>query len=191
LDAAIREGVTRDKAFGQGNGLYGTGSISQKSGGQMLIISGHAFLRSSARNGLRIGDRAIPFNGTLVISMIGYSDKVDLSDALVFGGKRHVPVDYIETHFAEDKDGNVTFVLKDESSWFGQRSAGEPVRRKLKNVVHALDKGRIIVDLAEIALVSSSYADEVSGKLFIDLGPLEFMKRIELRNLDPLVKALV
>jgi anti-sigma regulatory factor (Ser/Thr protein kinase) len=191
LDAAIKEGVTRDKSFGQGNGLYGTWSISQKSGGQMSIVSGHASLYASVRDGLRIGDQVIPFNGTLVTARIGYSDKVDLSDALVFAGKRHVPTDYIETHFEEDKDGNVKFVLKNESEGFGSRSAGEPVRRKLLNVIRALSNGRAIVDFEDVVLVSSSYADEVLGKLFIELGPIEFMRRVELTNLDPLVKSLV
>ena len=40
-------------------------------------------------------------------------------------------------------------------------------------------------------LVLSSYADEVFGKLFIELGPVEFMKKVELKNLDPLVKGLI
>jgi anti-sigma regulatory factor (Ser/Thr protein kinase) len=191
LDAAIREGVTRDKNFGQGNGLYGTWSISQKSGGQMLILSGYANLRSSLRDGLHIREQSIPLNRTLVTAMIGYSDKFDLSDALVFSGRRHIPVDYIETHFNEDEDGSIRFVLKTESEGFGSRSAGEPVRRKLRNVVRALGKGRAVVDFSDIVLVSSSYADEVLGKLFVELGPVEFMNKVELKNLDPLVKGLV
>jgi hypothetical protein len=60
--------------------------IAKKSGGQMSILSGNASLRSSVRDGLHIRDQAIPFNGTLVTAMIGYSDKVDLFDALIFAG---------------------------------------------------------------------------------------------------------
>jgi hypothetical protein len=100
-------------------------------------------------------------------------------------------VDYIETHFNEDEDGSIRFVLKTESEGFGSRSAGEPVRRKLRNVVRALGKGRAVVDFSDIVLVSSSYADEVLGKLFVELGPVEFMNKVELKNLDPLVKGLV
>ena len=191
LDAAIKEGVTRDKSFGQGNGLYGTWSISQKSGGQILIISGYASLVSSLRDGLHIRRENIPLNGTLVSARIGYSDKVDLSDSLTFGGKRHVPVDYIETHFDEDKDGNITFVIKKESESFGSRSAGEPVRRKLLNVIRALKGGRVMIDCADVILVSSSYADEVFGKLFKEIGPMEFMKRIEFTNIVDTSKSLI
>jgi STAS-like domain of unknown function (DUF4325) len=157
----------------------------------MSIVSGYASLHASVRDGLQIGDQGIPFNGTLVMARIGYSHKVDLSDALVFAGRRHVPTDYIETHFEQDTDGNVKFLLKNESEGFGSRSAGEPVRRRLLNVIRAVDNGRAILDFDGVVLVSSSYADEVVGKLFIELGPIEFMRKVELQNLGPLVKGLV
>ncbi len=48
-----------------------------------------------------------------------------------------------------------------------------------------------MVELQDIALVSSSFADEVFGKLFAELGPIDFSRRIELRNVDPLVKNLI
>jgi anti-sigma regulatory factor (Ser/Thr protein kinase) len=191
LDAAIKEGVTRDKKLGQGNGLYGTWSIAQKSRGRVLILPGYASLVSSMRDGLHIRSESIPLNGTLVAARIGYSDKIDLSEGLIFGGRRHVPVDYIETHFEEDEHGNVRFVLKNESDSFGSRAAGEPVRRKLLNVVRALNTGRVVVDFTDVMLVSSSYADEVFGKLFIEMGPLDFMQKLGMENLDPLVKALI
>ncbi len=191
LDVAIREGVTRDKSFGQGNGLYGTWRIAQKSGGEFQIISGHADLTSSERKGLHIGKINIPVNGTLVRTRIGYSRKIDLSDALVFSGREYIPVDYIETHFDEDKFGNINFVLKNEADGFGSRAAGEPVRRKLLNIINCLDGGRVLIDCKDIPLVSSSFADELFGKLFIEMGLVEFTTKVEFKNLDPLVKNLI
>ena len=191
LDAAIREGVTRDKSFGQGNGLYGTWRISQKSGGDFEICSRYANLTSSERNGLKINSRQIPYRGTLVVTRIGYSDKFDLSDALLFSGKPHIPTDYIETHFEEDENGNILFAIRNESDGFGSRSVGEPVRRKLRNVIGCLESGSVIVDFSDVHLVSSSYADEVIGKLFVELGPIEFMAKVKLTNIDPLVRDLV
>lgn len=191
LDMAIREGVTRDKQFGQGNGLYGTWRICQKSGGDLRIAAGYASLKSSQKDGLHISKQPIPLNGTLVIARIGYNEVVDLSDALVFSGQKHVPLDYIDTHFDMDEHGNITFVMKDEANGFGSRAAGEPVRRKLLNLVSCLDVGRTIIDFKDIPLVSSSFADEIFGKMFLELGPMEFSKSIELRNLDPLVKNLI
>jgi hypothetical protein len=48
-----------------------------------------------------------------------------------------------------------------------------------------------VVDFSDVLLISSSYADEVIGKLFVELGPLEFMSKIQLKNVDNLVKNLI
>lgn len=191
LDAAIREGVTRDKSIGQGNGLYGTWEISKKSLGSFRLLSGFAGLESTERNGLQIERRDIPFVGTLIACRIGYAANIDLEDALVFGGKKHTPVDYIETHFQANKDGLIVFDLAKESEGFGSRAAGDPVRRKLLNLLNVIDIGKIVVDLDGVMLVSSSYADEVFGKLFFQLGPLEFSRRIEMKNVNALVRGLI
>ncbi len=191
LHAAIQEGVTRDKNVGQGNGLYGTWSICQKTDGDFSIRSGYASLLSPRQAEVSSTRNLIPFNGTVVVAKIGYSDRFDLSQALVFSGRIHVPTDYIETHFNEDGAGNIIFVLGNESHGFGSRTAGDPVRRKLINVVSCLDNGRVMVDLSGVNLLSSSYADEVFGKLFVELGPMNFMGKIQLVNVDPLVKNLV
>ena len=49
----------------------------------------------------------------------------------------------------------------------------------------------IYIDFSDVALVSSSFADEVVGKLFVELGPLAFMQRFAFRNVAPTVKQLV
>ncbi len=191
LDKAIREGITRDKSVGQGNGLYGSWRISQQSGGEIKILSGYANLISSERNGLKISKLDIPMNGTVVASRIGYSEKIDLTDALVFEGRTFVPVDYIETHFDEDEEGNIRFVLAEECDGFGSRAAGDPVRRKALNLIKCLGTGKLIVDCSGVPLVSSSFADELFGKLFLEIGPIEFTNSVQLVNLDPLVKNLI
>lgn len=191
LEVAIKEGVTRDKNFGQGNGLYGTWRIAHKSGGEFQIMAGHAELNSSEHQGLHIRKRDIPVNGTLVRATFGYNQSVDLSDALEFAGKKHIPVDYIETHYEEDDFGNLKFVLKEESNGFGSRASGEPVRRKLQNCIRMLDRGKVVVDCENVPFVSSSFADEVFGKLFVEIGPVEFSGCFQLVNVDPLVKGLI
>jgi STAS-like domain of unknown function (DUF4325) len=50
---------------------------------------------------------------------------------------------------------------------------------------------KIQLDFGDIALVSSSFADEVVGKIFADIGPLEFMQRFELRNMSMMVRQIV
>lgn len=191
LHAAIREGVTRDKNVGQGNGLYGTWSVCQKTEGEFSILSGYASLVSPRSGDVRSLKNNVPFDGTLLSVKIGYSDKFDLSKALTFGGRTHVPVDYIDTHFDQDADGNIRFRLQEECTGFGSRALGDPVRRKLVNLVQMADSGKLLVDLDGVMLVSSSFADEVFGKLFVELGPLRFMSKVHLVNVDPLVQNLI
>lgn len=192
LEAAIKEGVTRDKKIGQGNGLYGTWRITKQSGGHCHIYSNYGRLTSTESNGLHLKNEMIPMHGTLVVAAIGYSKKHDLSDALRISGKAHTPVDYIETHYQEDETGNVVFKLRAESEGFGSRAAGSPVRAKLVNLVGFINSSaKITVDLEDVHLVSSSFADEVFGKLMLELGPVKFMQRISLTNVDPLVQGLI
>jgi len=191
LDAAIREGVTRDPAIGQGNGLYGTWRITQKSEGEFRIASGYSTLTSSVSRGLHVAEETTPFAGALVVSRIGYGKPIPLSDALTFRGRPHEPLGFIDTKYDPDELGNIRFVLKEESIGFGSRSAADPVRRKLRNLVSAARASRIRIDFSDVPVISSSYADEVFGKLFVDLGPLEFTSKFEFVRLDRLVRQLI
>ena len=188
---AIEQGVTRDKAVGQGNGLYGTWRISRLSGGRFELYSEYAGLVSTAHDGLRIRRENIPFKGALITARIGYREPLDLREALRFGGREFETTDIVELDYEEDDDGNLSFSLQGESTGFGSRKAGEPVRRKLNNLARLAGGGQVRIDCADIPLMSSSYADEVFGKLFAEHGPIEFSRRFELRNLDPLVKDLI
>ena len=192
VEEAIQEGVTRDKSVGQGNGLYGTWRISQLSGGRFELYSGNASLISTPQDGLTaIRGESIPFNGSLVTTRIGYGKPLELKDALTFGSKPYVPLDIIDLNYNEDEEGNVTIHLKQESGGFGSRKAGEPVRRKINNLSRIAESGHVIIDFSDIPLMSSSYADEVFGKLFVEIGPIEFFRRFELKNLDDLVENLI
>lgn len=191
LNAAIREGVTRDKSIGQGNGLYGSWQIAAKSGGSFHLTSGYATLKSSEKYGVKSQINDIPFSGSVVAFRIGYGEKVDLRDALVFKGVVHTPTDYVETHFEVDTGGAPVFNVGAETNGYGSRSAGDATRKKLANILKFSDVGRVVVDMADVVLVSSSFADEVFGKLFAELGPLQFSSRLEFVNIDPLVRALI
>ncbi|MDT3467318.1 MULTISPECIES: STAS-like domain-containing protein [Stenotrophomonas maltophilia group] len=192
LDRAIREGVTRDKSIGQGNGLYGSYQICHHSGGAFQIESGHArLLLRPGSHGLEIRDQNVPFKGTLVIAKINFSDPSLLKDALNFSGKSYKPVDYIETRYEGDSDNIIRVDLAEEAQSFGSRIAGMPVHTKLYNLVKMCPEQPIEVDFIGVPLVSSSFADEVFGKLFVKLGPLEFMQKIRFKNVDHTVRMLV
>jgi len=191
LDKAIREGVTRDKTIGQGNGLFGSYQICSKSGGNFSVHSGHARLEYTEKKGLRISNENIPYEGTIVVATIDFSNPNLLEEALKFGGKKHSPIDYVETKYEMSNDGKIYFILKLESDSFGSRVSGRPVRNKLTNILKMSGNNKIVVDLSDVPLVSSSFADEVFGKLFLEVGPITFMQKFEFINVMETVRQLI
>ena len=189
LDKAVREGVTRDKSIGQGNGLYGTFQICSHCHGNFQLDSGHAILKYF-NDALRISSSQIPYSGTLVVAEIDFSDRGLLGEALKFEGKVAQLTDVIELQYELEQSERMKFVLKDEAEAFGSRPAGTPVRNKLKNLL-GMGGTKIYVDMRDIPMVSSSFADEVFGKLFVELGPIKFGQMIEMINSEPTVAQLI
>ena len=190
LDKAIREGVTRDKAVGQGNGLFGSYQICTQSGGNFSVTSGYASLRAE-KHDLSIQKEQIPYKGTLVSSTIDFSEPELLGEALRFGGKKHSPVDFVDTEYDRNGDGRIVFRLLDEAPSFGSRVSGRPVRTKLMNLMNMHTTERIQIDFANVPIVSSSFADEAFGKLFLEIGPVAFMQRFEFVNAMDTVWGLI
>lgn len=191
VQCAIQEGVTRDADVGQGNGLFGSYQISSHSKGTFHLESGYGKLTFSDQAGLHASNERVPFEGTLVAAQINFSDPDLLSDALRFGGRQHVPMDFVELKYEQHDRPEVLFELANEASSIGSRVAGTPVRIKLMNLLGMCPGQRIVIDFSGIALVSSSFADEVLGKLFIEIGPVTFAQRFEFRNLASTVKQLI
>lgn len=191
LERAIREGVTRDSDVGQGNGLYGSYQICSHSKGSFHLESGYGKLAFTEPLGLRVTTERVPFNGTLVVAQINFSDPRLLAEALSFGGRQHIPTDFVEMTYEQHDRPEVLFLMRNETTSFGSRIAGTPVRNKLLNLVNMCPGQRIIIDFADIPLVSSSFADEVLGKLFVALGPMTFAQRFEFRNVASTVKQLI
>lgn len=190
LERAIREGVTRDPQLGQGNGLYGTLEVARTADGYIHIHSGYARLAYQDAH-LRISREDVPFTGTLIVACMDYSNPAALGEALRFGDKKYSPLDYIETHFEDGRSAEIVFRLIDEAVSFGSRVAGEPVRMKLSNLIHMNPTRRILIDFADVPIISSSFADEVFGKLFVQLGPLRFGQALQFRGVSATVGALV
>ena len=190
LEQAVKEGVTRDPSVGQGNGLFGTFQVARTSEGHLHILSGFATL--SFENGqLRITREKILYAGTLVIAGMDCSNPTALGDALRFGDSKYVPTDYIELKYLDRASEDIVFRMQEETLSCGSRVAGTPVRTKLATLISMNGGRRVIVDMSEIAIVSSSFADEVFGKLFKELGPLKFMQAIDIQGVSGTVRSLI
>ena len=189
LDKAIREGITRNSSTNQGNGLYGTFKCCEVSDGTFLIVSNNAVLRYN-ESGLTVRTDTVPFRGSFISATINYSTEGLLEKAFVFRGKVHEPShDYIDAHY-QQIDDKIVFEVAKEVEGFGSREYGRRARSKIDNIL--VDKrNAIIFNFTGVPLISSSFADEVFGKLFVEFGTLEFMRRFSFESVDPTVKRLI
>ena len=83
------------------------------------------------------------------------------------------------------------FVVRQEAVSVGSRSSGKQLRLKLENLVSTHPDCRINVDFEGISVVSSGFADEFLGRLFVRMGALRFMSTIRPRTVSPEVRALL
>ena len=189
LRQAIEEGVTRNRATNQGNGLYGTFKCCEVSGGSFEILTGRVSLRF-VPGSLNVTTNQIPFTGTFIHASIRYDIENLLERALVFKGRQHDPGnDYIERVYL-NSGKSISFSVRNELNSFGTRVAGRLARTKIENLMD--DRKRPIeFDFEGIHLISSSFADEVFGFLFAELGPIRFGNLCQFKNVDPTVQALI
>ena len=191
VEERINEGVTRDRTRNAGNGLFGSFRVAALSnGGQFDLhsLNGHLYTEPDGNVVTRF--EQIPYTGTSVRCRIGLNDEFLLDKALRFAGKSYDPgFDVVERRYETD-EGNTVVNIKEESHGdVGSRRSGIRVRSKIENLLSM--RRSLVLDLAGIGVVSSSFADEVFGRLFYELGPRSFMTRIELRNVDQTVEGLI
>ncbi len=188
---AVSEGGTRDRSSNAGNGLYGSYRIATVSGGEFEVHSQNATLRSDLRiaEPLTKGE-ALPFPGTSVRCSVGRFDGQLLEEALRFNGTPHeISSDYVERTFETDTGDLLYSIGTHALGDLGSRRGGARVRQELRNLLRG--QGQVVVDFSDVRIISSSFADEVFGRLFVELGPRAFMSRIVLRNVDATIDGLI
>ncbi len=196
INEAVKAGVTSSPNSGQGNGLAGSLRIATCSGGSFMIASGKARLavfkdRSGKyRTQTAVQERGYRFPGTVVMLELSTQGEFDISEALQLGGSQVEVADVVDLRYATST-GELVLRLRDESLGFGTRHAGVELRRKCLNLLAAEPDKRLILDWSGVPLVSSSFADEGVGKLFVELGPTVFSARVTHANAETLVRSLL
>lgn len=190
LEQAIQEGVTKNKNSNAGNGLYGTYKVATISEGYFAIHSQNAVLRWTKNSGITTHSIPIPYNGTCIICRIMVGKENLLQDALVFGGRKHDPVSiYVEKNYMKGEAMN--FNMKEECLSFGSRESGRRAKQKIDNLLAMSENAPIEFDFDGVAVISSSFADEVFGRLFARLGAMQFMQQVKFKNVDSDVAFLI
>jgi anti-sigma regulatory factor (Ser/Thr protein kinase) len=190
VERAIQEGVTKNKSTNQGNGLYGTYRLALGSAGIFALKSRHGSLYVTKEGEMHTRHDPVPFNGTFVVCQIDCDNSELIERAFVFAGKAHTPAfDYIERKHEESEIPVVK--AGDICKTFGSRLSGIEARTYLSNVINGSECGVLKVDFSGIHVISSSFADEVFGKLFVELGPMRFMRGVQIINADSVVVGLI
>ncbi len=191
LTLCIKEGVTRDKQIGQGNGMFGLSQIVRNNEGILTITSNKAALYQTHKEVKTIKNLpSISFavGCTSVDFQLDYDKKVSIEDALRIGGRVGNFVNY-RIEDLENNFGEIDYRLKDRAQGYGTRKAGLKVRNEVINL-HSESKQPINLDFKGINLISSSFADELIGKLVLHYGFFGFNNVIRLRNMNSVVQTI-
>lgn len=195
LDAigeAIKAGVTRNPKFGQGNGLAGSLRVTNMTGGSLEILSGNGKLKVTEAETTRKPIKDVRFNGTMVCGEINIIDNFSISTALDFNGRGdYVALDIIDLKYEMEEVDCLQLIMKDETTGFGSRKSGLQIRTKVKNLLNAKKEYPIIIDWSGVPVISSSFADEFIGKLFLEMGAMAFMSRIKNKGMESLITGLL
>ncbi|MFN0034089.1 MAG: STAS-like domain-containing protein [Saprospiraceae bacterium] len=188
IQLAIQESVTRDKKVGQGNGMWGLSEIVKNNSGRITIISGSGlYMRSNGD--VTVNNKLTslsPSHGACLVDFqLNYSKEISLAEAL----KGHKPVNY-RTESFEDDNGAVTFRLADAKTGTGTRESGKRIRTDLINMFNDTKKG-IVIDFDGLSVVSSSFADELVGKMLVHFGFFGFNQIVRLKNMNQTIQAIV
>lgn len=189
IKLAIQEKVT-SKAKNMGNGLYGLMRVVGLNGGEMEIRSGRGRLtfKQDKLDGEYTQSRPVldpdGHRGTTVDWQLDVSKPVSLSQAL--GAKQP----NIRLEALEDSEGEHRVHVSMFEEGLGSRHSAEQVKIKLLNL---LNEGvpRLVLDFEGINVVSSSFADEVLGKLALQMGIVQFINRFRLDNMSETVEVIV
>lgn len=195
LDAigeAIKAGVTRNPKIGQGNGLAGSLRITTMTGGSLEILSGNGRLTVTETKTIRKPLKNASFMGTLVSGEINIVDNFSIAEALNFNKfTNYYPLDIIDLKYEMEDTDCLLLKMKEEATGFGTRKSGLQIRTKIRNLLNAKKNYPIIIDWDGVPVISSSFADELIGKLFLDMGAMTFSSYVKNRNMESLVRNLL
>lgn len=189
IQMAMKERVTRDEKIGQGNGLWGLSQIIKETKGRLLISSGGACYKydNEQEKLIKSGDFNLgKSNGTTMIDFqLDYSSPIDVAQAL----NGYVPLDFwLENH--ENEQGEIILDVAKESNGTGTRKSAEKMRNIVINCLKE-QYNTVYLDFQNVGILSSSYADELVGKLVALFGFSNFMEHIVLSRLNAFNAAIV
>lgn len=175
---ALQKGVTSKGSLNQGNGLHGLRRSVEINGGSLSVRSGRGLWRltdgavTATTDLSRAVLDATNCHSTTVDWRLDCATPVSINDAL---GRAEQPSELLED--IEVEPDHYRIPADEVELHVGSRAKGAELRTRIKNYLNAGAR-QIVIDLSNVGVISSSFADEVSGKLAVELGELEYRRRV-------------
>ena len=178
ISKAIQRGVTRDDSVGQGNGMAGASEIVRKNGGELHVWTGDA--NFTIRKGRDRGFKPIAqIPGTGIFLRLDTRRPVRLRDTFI-SDPGWSYIDYEAERITES--GGIR--VADECVHTGGREPATTLRRKIETILEAADEP-LVLDFSGVDFATSSFFDELLGRLAASLGPEVFGSGVYIANLKP------
>lgn len=193
IEYALGQGATSKGGAHQGNGLFGLRRSVEVNGGALTVTSGWGSWS------LRAGEvdlstdrwRALPdkedHQSTVIDWQLDCSQKVRIDEAM---GSSYPINDFLET--IEDDSGVYRVSVSEIEESLGSRKLGAEIRTRLENYLNAAAGLQyVVLDFKGVGVVSSSFADEVLGKLAAAMGEQQFRRRVFIENASVTNRSLI
>jgi hypothetical protein len=180
LKQAITRGIIRNKRSWGGNGLAGTVEITMQNRGEFVLWSGDASFYMGR------GFEVMPMSrGTGIKLTLDTRKPVDLSKTFI-GSSDWSYIDHAVEKLQEQ--GGLKIV--DECIHVGGRELAKELRLKIVTLLTRTDQP-IVLNFEGITLASSSFLDELLGRLAKQLGEKVLRERIKLTHVTPTLKNMI
>jgi len=186
---AIKRGVTRDPAIGQGIGMTGSYKIVRLNGGAHQIRTDDVVFELNKGN-LRPGFQAMPpVQGTGVMFSLDTSKPVDLDSTWIAPG---LDVGSIFLNSQADAAAAKGLNVAAECLHTGGRLPAKLLRRKIQGLLPAMDGEPLILQFSGVRSAASSFLDELLGHLAAEdpRGQAIFDGPIQIQGMTPTVQAM-
>jgi hypothetical protein len=90
----------------------------------------------------------------------------------------------------ESAEGEHVLSIRDQAGGAGSREAAHELKTLIMNILND-GAPHIVLDFEGQAVVSSSFADEVIGKMFVEMGMSTFARKVKLQSMNETVASLI